>query len=75
MLNSYVSKNGMKYTTTNSIFRFVKFECTSTFPRLLFIIKFIPVLKGITVIHLYYQKNGQKLYESKNNNYHIHLLL
>ena len=65
MLNSYVSKNGMKYTTTNSIFRFVKFECTSTFPRLLFIIKFIPVLKGITVIHLYYQK---KLSRNLENN-------
>lgn len=65
MLNSYVSKNGMKYITTNSIFRFVKFECTSTFPRLLFIIKFIPVLKGITVIHLYYQK---KLSRNLENN-------
>ena len=56
MYNSYKSENDMKYITADSIYRFVKFECTSTFPRLLFIIKFIPVLNGIAVIHLYYQK-------------------
>ena len=65
MYNSYISKNEMKYITTDSIYRFVKFECTSTFPRLLFIIKFIPVLKGIAVIHLYYQK---KLSRNIENN-------
>ena len=56
MYNNYKSENDMKYVTADSIYRFVKFECTSTFPRLLFIIKFIPVLNGIAVIHLYYQK-------------------
>ena len=56
MYNNYKSENDMKYITADSIYRFVKFECTSTFPRLLFIIKFIPVLNGIAVIHLYYQK-------------------
>ena len=65
LFNSYVNENGMKYVTTDLIYRFVKFECTSTFPRLLFIIKFIPVLKGIAVIHLYYQK---KLSRSLENN-------
>ena len=56
MYNNYKSENDMKYVAADSIYRFVKFECTSTFPRLLFIIKFIPVLNGIAVIHLYYQK-------------------
>ena len=65
MYETYIRENGMKFTTADSLFRFVKFECTSTFPRLLFIIKFIPVLKGIAVIHLYYQK---KLSRSIENN-------
>ena len=65
MYNSYVNENGMRFVTFDSIYRFVKFECTSTFPRLLFIIKFIPVLKGIAVIHLYYQK---KLSRNLENN-------
>ena len=56
MYNNYKSENDMKYVSADSMYRFVKFECTSTFPRLLFIIKFIPVLNGIAVIHLYYQK-------------------
>ena len=65
MYNSYIKENEMKFISTDSIYRFVKFECTSTFPRLLFIIKFIPVLKGIAVIHLYYQK---KLSRNTENN-------
>ena len=56
MYNSYIKENNMVFTNNDSIYRFVKFECTSTFPRLLFIIKFIPVLKGIAIIHIYYQK-------------------
>ena len=56
MYNTYKSDNDMRFISSDSIYRFVKFECTSTFPRLLFIIKFIPVLKGIAVIHVYYQK-------------------
>ena len=56
MYNEYIKENEMKYTLAGSDFRFVKFECTSTYPRLLFIIKFIPVLKGISIIHVYSQK-------------------
>jgi len=55
----------MKYSSTGSDFRFVKFECISTYPRLLFIIKFIPVLKGIAIIHIYSQK---KLSRNNENN-------
>ena len=65
MFDSYVKENEMRFVATDSLFRFVKFECTSTYPRLLFIIKFIPVLKGIAVIHLYYQK---KLSRNMENN-------
>ena len=65
LYNQYIRENDMKYSSTGSEFRFVKFECTSTYPRLLFIIKFIPVLKGIAIIHIYSQK---KLSRSDENN-------
>ena len=64
MYNTYIEENRMKFTSTDSIYRFVKFECSSTYPRLLFIIKFIPVLKGIAVIHIYYQKKLSRSIES-----------
>ena len=61
-LNSYKNNNSKTKA------KYLLFECTSTFPRLLFIFKFIPVLKGLIVIHLYQQK---KLTQKKNNNqYH-----
>ena len=56
MYNNYKSDNDMRFISLDSEYRFVKLECMSTFPRLLFIIKFIPVIKGIAVIHVYYQK-------------------
>ena len=65
MYNNYVKEYNMKYTSADSDFRFVKFECTSTYPRLLFIIRFVPVLKGISIIHVYSQK---KLSRSNDNN-------
>ena len=60
-LNSYKNNNSKTKA------KYLLFECTSTFPRLLFIFKFIPVLKGLIVIHLYHQK---KLSQKKNNKYH-----
>ena len=60
-LNSYKNNNSKTKT------KYLLFECTSTFPRLLFIFKFIPVLKGLIVIHLYHQK---KLSQKKTSNYH-----
>ena len=59
-LNSYKNNNSKAET------KYLLFECTSTFPRLLFIFKFIPVLKGLIVIHLYQQKKLSQ----KNNYYH-----
>lgn len=56
LYNEYLKENEMRYSSIALNFRFVKFECTSTYPRLLFIIKFIPVIKGIAVIHIYSQK-------------------
>ena len=65
MYNQYINENEMKFNSNDLDFRFVKFECTSTYPRILFIIKFIPVLKGIAVIHIYRQK---KLSRNNENN-------
>ena len=55
LYNSYIREFDMKFTKEEEDFRFVKFECTSTYPRLLFIIRFIPVLKGMVIIHIYEQ--------------------
>jgi len=65
MYNNYIKEYDMKFTNADSDFRFVKFECTSTYPRLLFIIRFIPILKGISIIHVYSQK---KLSRNNDNN-------
>lgn len=58
----------MKFAKGDSSHRFIKFECTSTYPRLLFIMRFIPVLKGIIIVHVYHQK---KLSRISNNNLSI----
>lgn len=68
LYNSYIREFDMKFTKEEEDFRFVKFECTSTYPRLLFIIRFIPVLKGIVVIHIYEQT---KLSRNNENNIQI----
>ena len=65
MYNNYIKEYNFRYTNADSDFRFVKFECTSTYPRLLFIIRFVPVLKGLAIIHVYSQK---KLSRNNDNN-------
>ena len=65
LYESYIEKYSLRYNKSDSSQRFVKFECTSTYPRLLFIIKFLPILKGIVIVHIYYQK---KLSRIMNNN-------
>jgi len=51
----YKSVYGNKYDSTQSFYNFVKVECTSTYPRLTFIIKFLPILNGVSLIHVYSQ--------------------
>ena len=62
--DSYISKYGSRFIKGDTSQRFIKVECTSTYPRILFIIKFIPVLKGIIIVHVYYQS---KLSRGNNN--------
>ena len=68
MYNNYFNEYNWRYTNADSDFRFVKFECTSTYPRLLFIIRFVPILKGLAIIHVYSQN---KL--SRNNDTNIQM--
>ena len=68
LYQSYIDKFSMKFAKGDSSHRFIKFECTSTYPRLLFIMRFIPVLKGIIIVHVYHQK---KLSRISNNNLSI----
>ena len=63
--DSYISKYGSRFIKGDTSQRFIKVECTSTYPRILFIIKFIPVLKGIIIVHVYFQS---KLSRGNNNN-------
>lgn len=69
LMDNYKSDYSNNYDNKDSFYRFVKFECTSTYPRLTFIVKFIPVLKGISIIHMYSQKKLSRTTE--NNDQHI----
>ncbi len=64
MMESYKNEHRYNFTYIGSSFRFVKFECTSTFPRLTFIIKFVPLLKGLSIIHVYSQKKLSRMTEN-----------
>ena len=48
--------------------RFMKVEFISTYPRLLFIIKFFPLLKGMVIMHIYNQKRLSRNTENNNIN-------
>ena len=63
--NSYQEKFTNKFESSDYQDYFVKLEYTSTFPRLTFIIKFIPILRGIALIHIYSQN---KISRSENEN-------
>ena len=66
MMEDYKKEHKFYFTYIGSSFRFVKFECTSTFPRLTFIIKFIPLLKGLSIIHIYSQKKLSRITENSD---------
>jgi hypothetical protein len=46
----------------------VKLECTSTYPRLTFIIKFLPILNGVSIVHVYSQKKLSRMIDNSDNN-------
>ena len=65
--NDYIKENRFKLLNDfNELnFYFVKYELTSSYPRYTYIIKFIPVLKGITIIHEYSQKKLSRQNQDK----------
>lgn len=69
LMENYRSENGNLFDNKDGYFRFVKFECTSTYPRLTFIIKYLPILKGISIIHVYSQKKLSRM--SENSDQHL----
>ena len=46
----------------------IKLELRATFPKPLFIIKFFPILKGIVIVHLFYQYKLSKTQIKNQNN-------
>jgi len=47
----------LKSDLTDFQYNFVKVECTSTYPRLIFILKFLPILAGVGLIQIFSQNN------------------
>ena len=50
---------------------YIKLECRATYPRIIFILKFIPILKGCCLIHVYDQ---YKLSKVQSNNIYLHTI-
>ena len=76
LMNSYINEIGSMIYDPNELnlrvslflIQFVKLECTSTYPRLTYIIKFLPIFKGMTIIHIYSQNKLSRNPDSGNNN-------
>ena len=64
MMESYMNQHEKIFSKSDESFRFVKFECTSTFPRIQFVIKFVPIVNGISIIHVYSQKKLSRMTEN-----------
>jgi hypothetical protein len=65
-MEQYKQENGYRYDSTHFQYNFVKVECTSTFPRLTFIVKFLPVLQGISMIYVYSQKKLSRINDAES---------
>lgn len=72
LMMEYNAKNKKKYNAFYSSEYCVKLECRATYPRYIFIIKFLPVLHGISLVHVYLQKKLSHVSEgneSENKTY------
>jgi hypothetical protein len=70
-MSQYKAENQRKYDASNSYYNFVKVECTSTYPRLTFIIKFLPILNGISLIHVYSQNKLSRYNDTETSVSHL----
>lgn len=67
MKDTYQQELGNIHDTSDSAYRFVKIEFTSTYPRLTFTIKFLPIFNGISIIHIYTQNKLSRSSENESN--------
>lgn len=63
--NNYLKTNDKNL---DKIENCIKLELRATFPKPLFIIKFFPILKGIVIVHLFYQYKLSKIQIKNKNN-------
>ncbi len=54
----------MKLDLTDFQYNFVKVECSSTYPRVIFVLKFLPVLGGVGLIQIFSQNKLSRNTES-----------
>ena len=71
--NDYIKKNNMTFNGIDYQNFFVKIEYKVTYPRRNFIIKFLPLLNGMCIIHEYiqlkistFEGDDKKIYNEKN---------
>ena len=67
--NDYLKKNNMTYNGIDVKNFFVKVEFKVTYPRRNFIIKFLPILNGLCLIHEYIQKKLSTFDSDEKKNY------
>jgi hypothetical protein len=67
LMMQYQAENQYKHDTSQAFYNFVKIECTSTFPRLTFIIKFLPILNGVSMIQIYTQNKLSRYNENETS--------
>jgi hypothetical protein len=63
LFSHYIYENNLYYK--QSKYHFIKLELTSTFPRIILLIKYLPILKGTVIIYVYSQFKLSRL--KKNN--------
>ena len=67
--NDYILKNGNLLKILNLEDFYVKIECRSTFPRITFVIKFLPLLEGMVLVHQYKQSRLSRYDGELNKGY------
>lgn len=67
LMMEYNTKNKKKYNAFYSSEYYVKLECRATFPRYILIIKFLPILHGISLVHVYIQKKLSHILEGNES--------
>ena len=67
--NNYISKNSLNFNEEDYQDYYAILELKSTFPRRTFLIRFLPVLNGLALIHEYIQMKLSSLDGNEKNQY------